>query len=281
MPDESSRSHGPNKERGLPQGDSPHPGQRGHGRDGSSPNSGRSPGGPSPADRQSAAGARVFAVTPGDLDGDGWDQDAAMAAFLADLEAGYDLFTSPIGVEPDELDGPFAGDPGEWPGAAGAAGADGDLAAGDAPAADPAVGDPAGGGVPPAGGPAGGGAGPGVAECLDAGSLPRGVAAPNPSRGAGSGFASGDVLDVALPDPALAGLADAAASGGVGVGRSYARLSDDELIGALGGWRKTEAWAAAGRLSAVAEADRPPPGRAERGSRHRRWPARGPERDPR
>ena len=46
-----------------------------------------------------------------------------MAAFLADLEAGYDLFTSPIGVEPDELDGPFAGDPGEWPGAAGAAGA--------------------------------------------------------------------------------------------------------------------------------------------------------------
>ncbi len=51
----------------------------------------------------------------------------------------------------------------------------------------------------------------------------------------------------------LAGLADAAASGGVGVGRSYARLSDDELIGVLGGWRKTEAWAAAGRLSAVAE----------------------------
>ena len=42
-----------------------------------------------------------------------------MAAFLADLEAGYDLFTSPIGVEPDELDGPFAGDPGEWPGVTG------------------------------------------------------------------------------------------------------------------------------------------------------------------
>ena len=129
----------------------------------------------------------------------------------------------------------------------------GDLAAGDAPAGDPPAGDPAGGGVPPAGGPAGGGAGPGVAECLDAGSLPRGVAAPDPSRGAGSGFASGDVLDVALPDPGLAGLADAAASGGTGVGRSYARLSDDELIGVLGGWRKTEAWAAAGRLSAVAE----------------------------
>ena len=102
-------------------------------------------------------------------------------------------------------------------------------------------------------GPAGGGAGPGVAECLDAGSLPRGAAAASPSRGAGSGFASGDVLDVALPDPGLAGLADAAASGGVGVGRAYARLSDDELIGVLGGWRKTEAWAAAGRLSAVAE----------------------------
>jgi hypothetical protein len=38
------------------------------------------------------------------------------------------------------------------------------------------------------------------------------------------------VLDVALPDPALAGLADAAASGGTGVGRVYAGLSDDELV---------------------------------------------------
>ena len=59
MPDESSRGHGPGEQSGRP---------------------------------------RVFAVTPGDLDGDGWDQDAAMAAFLADLEAGYDLFTSPIGA---------------------------------------------------------------------------------------------------------------------------------------------------------------------------------------
>ena len=83
--------------------------------------------------------------------------------------------------------------------------------------------------------PAGGGAGPVVAECLDAGSLPRGAAAPSLSRGSGSGFASGDVLDVALPDPGLAGLADAAASGGVGVGRAYTGLSDDELIGVLGG----------------------------------------------
>jgi len=47
------------------------------------------------------AGARVFAVVPGDLDGDGWDQDAAMAVFLADLEAGYDLFTSPVGLDPN------------------------------------------------------------------------------------------------------------------------------------------------------------------------------------
>jgi Domain of unknown function (DUF222) len=172
-------------------------------------------------------------VVPGDLDGDDWDQDAAMAAFMADIECGYDLVTSSIGLEPDELDWPFPGDPGEWPGADGA----------DGPAGDPAVGAPS---------RADGDAGP-VAECLDPGSLPRGAAAPSPSRGSGSGFASRDVLDVALPDPALAGFADAAASGGVGVGRVYADLSDDELIGVLGGWRKTEAWAAAGRLSAVAE----------------------------
>ena len=83
------------------------------------------------------------------------------------------------------------------------------------------------------------------------------------------------------PIRALAGLADAAASGGTGVGRSYARLSDDELIGVLGGWRKTEAWAAAGRLSAVAELIARRPAGPSRGSRHRRWPDRGPERDPR
>ncbi len=200
MPDESSRGHGPGEQGGRP---------------------------------------RAFAVTPGDLDGDDWDQDAAMVSFLADLEAGYDLFASPMGLEPDELDGPFPGDLGEWTGADGAAG----LASGS-PVSDP----PAGGVLS-----AGGDAGPVVAEFLDAGSLPRGAAAPNPSRGAGSGFASGDVLDVALPDPALPGFADASASSGVGVGRVYAGLSDDELIGVLGGWRKTEAWAAAGRLSAVAE----------------------------
>ena len=249
MPDESSRGHGPGEQSGCSPVNGPRPGRRGRVPDGPRPGAGghSSAGGPLPADRQPVPGARAFAVVPGDLDGDGWDQDAAMAEFLADLEAGYDLFAAPVGLEPDELDEldvPFAGGEGGWPGADGAAGPAGEPAAGDRP-----VGDPGGGGVPPAGG----GAGPGVAEFLDAGSLPRGAAWPDPSRGSGSGFASGDVLDVALPDPGLAGLADAAASGGVGVGRSYARLSDDELIGVLGGWRKTEAWAAAGRLSAVAE----------------------------
>ena len=68
-----------------------------------------------------------------------------MAVFLADLEAGYDLFTSPVGLEPDELDGPFAGDQGGWPGADGAAGA---VPAGDPPAGDPPAGDPPGGDSP-------------------------------------------------------------------------------------------------------------------------------------
>jgi hypothetical protein len=38
-----------------------------------------------------------------------------------------------------------------------------------------------------------------------------------------------------------------------GPGRGYAGIDDDELIGVLVAWQKTEAWAAAGRLSAVAE----------------------------
>ena len=70
MPDEPSRSHGPHTESGLSHGDGP----------------------------------REYAVTPGDLDGDDWDQDAAMAAFMADLESGYDLFTASIGLDPDPGD---------------------------------------------------------------------------------------------------------------------------------------------------------------------------------
>jgi len=104
-----------------------------------------------------------------------------------------------------------------------------------------------------------------VPECFDAGFFPRGTAAtpgdgPGPRRpgrfGPGAGFAAGDVLDTAMPGPALAGFADAAA----GTGRAYADLNDDELIGTLVAWQKTEAWAAAGRLSAVAELIRRRPG---------------------
>ncbi len=64
-----------------------------------------------------------------------------------------------------------------------------------------------------------------------------------------SGFASGDALDTALPGPALAGFADQVSW----TEQGYADIGDDELIGVLVAWQKTEAWAAAGRLSAVAE----------------------------
>ena len=67
--------------------------------------------------------------------------------------------------------------------------------------------------------------------------------------GGDSGFASGDVLDTALPGLALAGFADEV----TGTEQGYAGVDDDELIGVLVAWQKTEAWAAAGRLSAVAE----------------------------
>ena len=159
---------------------------------------------------------------------------------MADIESGYDLFTSSIGLEPDDADWRPTG-------------------VQDArPAADTAV-------PPPEAYPASGNTARAeghpvqatalVPECFDAGFLPR-VAAGDGRRDSGSGFASGDVLDVARPGPALAGFADTAA----GADRGYAGLDDDELIGVLGGWQKTEAWAAAGKLSAVAELIRRRPG---------------------
>ena len=78
----------------------------------------------------------------------------------------------------------------------------------------------------------------------------------DPNRNGGSGFASGGVWDKALPGPGLAEAADAAA----GPARGYGDTSDDELIGILGGWQRIESWAAAGRLSAVAELIRRRPG---------------------
>jgi Domain of unknown function (DUF222) len=93
---------------------------------------------------------------------------------------------------------------------------------------------------------------PVVPECFDAGFLPRdadGTASRRPGRGGDSGFASGGALDTALPGPALAGFADAV----TGTGQGYAEINDDELIGVLVAWQKTESWAAAGKLSAVAE----------------------------
>ena len=109
---------------------------------------------------------------------------------------------------------------------------------------------------------------------LDAGFLPRGrpgappgAGRPAPSRssaGHRSGFASGGAWDTALPGPALAGSADATA----GADRGYAGTSDDELIGVLGAWARIESWAAAGRLSAVAELIRRRPAtRGERATR--------------
>ena len=47
----------------------------------------------------------------------------------------------------------------------------------------------------------------------------------------------------------MAGAADTAA----GPDRGYAGVGDDELIGVLTAWQRTESWAAAGRLSAAAE----------------------------
>ena len=61
----------------------------------------------------------------------------------------------------------------------------------------------------------------------------------------------------------LAAAADVAA----GPSRAYTGVSDDELVGILTAWQRTESWAAAGRLSAAAELirRRPATGRARAG----------------
>ena len=103
----------------------------------------------------------------------------------------------------------------------------------------------------PEGAPPGESAGP-VPESMDAGFLPRGgTGRPKlVGGGRGAGFASGAELDRALPGPALAGFADDAA----GSDRRYRGLDDDQLIGALLGWQKTEAWALLGLAERPGEA---------------------------
>ena len=99
---------------------------------------------------------------------------------------------------------------------------------------------------------------------LDAGFLPR-DAVPGQQGRAGSGFTSGHAFDTSRPGPSLAGALDAV----TGAADGYKNLDDDELIGVLAGWQKTEAWAAAGRLAAIAEmaARRPAPTRKEAATR--------------
>jgi len=173
---------------------------------------------------------------------DDWDQEASLAAFVAEVEANrkfglidlddyYDYDDPDDGHDlPDDYCGPAG------PAAGGpepeAAGLPRDTAAG------PAAGRPE----------------------PDTGLLPWGLDGGRDGGGSGgdpgSGFATGGVWDKAWPGPGLAEAADAAA----GPGRGYGDTSDDELIGVLGGWQRIESWAAAGRLSAVAELIRRRPG---------------------
>ncbi|MGP0025063.1 MAG: hypothetical protein ACLPKE_17140, partial [Streptosporangiaceae bacterium] len=195
---------------------------------------------------------------------DDWDQEASLAAFVAEVEAGraHGL------VDPDDQ---YYGEPWDsevdltaldaMPGEANAgAGSDPPL-----PQPDPPLPELDAGFLPR--GRADGPSGPGRSAPGGSGA---GGSAPGRSGTGGSraghrsGFASGGAWDTALPGPALAGSADATA----GTGRGYAGTSDDELIGVLGAWARIESWAAAGRLSAVAELIRRRPAtRGERASR--------------
>jgi hypothetical protein len=197
------------------------------------------PSSPPPASRQPGPGPDDGALTPGGREGDPWGQKAVLDELMARFGSGRDLDWPGDSSALDDGDGLFP---------------DGERASGWPRDSAPW---PAAGNGPP---PAGTGTGPvpvAVPETMDAGFLPRGTATPG-QRGSGSGFASGEVLDTARPGPALAGFADAAA----GQDRDYAGLNDDELVGVLAGWQKTESWAAAGRLSAAAELIRRRPGDA-------------------
>jgi len=193
---------------------------------------------------------------------DDWDQEASLAAFVAEVEAKrahglididdyHDLDDPDDGYDlPDdycEPDWPAAGPPEPE-----AAGLPHDMAARSAagPPEPEAAGLPHDMAARSAAGP----------PEPEAGLLPWGSDGGRddggPDRDSGSGFASGGVWDKALPGPGLAEAADAAA----GPARGYGDTSDDELIGVLGGWQRIESWAAAGRLSAVAELIRRRPG---------------------
>ena len=194
---------------------------------------------------------------------DDWDQEASLAAFVAEVEAKrahglldlddyYDLDEPDDGYDlPDAYcgpAGPAAGRPEPE-----AAGLPRDMAAG------PAAGrpEPQAAGLPRE---MAAGAAAGQPEPQAAGLLPWGLEGGRNDGGSDrdgdSGFASGGVWDKALPGPGLAEAANATA----GPGRGYGDTSDDELIGVLGGWQRIESWAAAGRLSAVAELIRRRPG---------------------
>ena len=83
---------------------------------------------------------------------------------------------------------------------------------------------------------------PAVPEALEAGFTHR-------YGGTGTGFSAGGPLDVMLPG------ADLAWHAGQARQRGLDTLSDDELIGLLGGSRKLGSWAAEMELAAVAELD--------------------------
>jgi hypothetical protein len=213
---------------------------------------------PAPADPPKSPGRDTEAGWDQADAEDDWDQDAALDAFVAAIEAGQvpippDDSGEPGGYVPPDVPGSPASGP-ETPASTGP----GRSSTGSGQtSAEPgqASGKPGQASAPSAGPGPGSGA---PRECIDAGFLPR-DAPPGPAAEPGrpaSGFASGALLDRALPGPAVAGFLDAAA----GADRGYAGVDDDQLIGMLVKWQQTEAWAASGRLSAVAELIRRRPG---------------------
>jgi hypothetical protein len=95
-------------------------------------------------------------------------------------------------------------------------------------------------------------------EAAEAGFLPRDVRAAHPSPGPAGGFASGGPLDIAPPEPVVAAFAEEV----TGPDGRCAGACDDELIGVLRAWQAQESRAAARKLAVIAELirRRPAPG---------------------
>jgi Domain of unknown function (DUF222) len=227
-------------------------------RDASSPGApGHSPAGPGPSSGgPGQEGSPGHLPHPGDSTRPGDDpaltDDRAQDDILDEIIAGSDDEARRLEKDEEDWDGedPDCSCPREYIGVP--------LRETPAEAGAPEAGQAPAGQAPAGQAPAG--QAPAAPEAWAAGFLPRGIPAAHPSPGPAGGFASGGALDIAPPDPVLAAFAEEV----TGPDGRCAGTTDDELIGVLRAWQRSESRAAARKLAVIAELirRRPAPGSA-------------------